>query len=78
MELPDAENEGLKNKMAGMEDRNMGDDGYSAVDGLGDEEGKTDSLGNGYSESEMDQIDKDNAERKAQQKAQEEDGAQPC
>ena len=72
MELPDAENEGLKNKMAGMEDRNMGDDGYSAVDGLGDEEGKTDSLGNGYSESEMDQIDKDNAERKAQQKAQEE------
>lgn len=72
MELPDAENEGMKNKMAGMEDRNMGDDGYSAVDGLGDEEGKTDSLGNGYSESEMDQIDKDNAERKAQQKAQEE------
>lgn len=58
--------------MAGMEDRNMGDDGYSAVDGLGDEENKGDSLGNGYSESEMDQIDKDNAERKAQQKAQEE------
>lgn len=72
MELPDAENEGLKDKMAGMEDRNMGDDGYSAVDGLGDEENKGDSLGNGYSESEMDQIDKDNAERKAQQKAQEE------
>jgi hypothetical protein len=72
MELPDAENEGMKDKMAGMEDRNMGDDGYSAVDGLGDEEGKADSLGNGYSESEMDQIDKDNAERKAQQKAQEE------
>lgn len=72
MELPDAENEAMKDKMAGMEDRNMGDDGYSAVDGLGDEENKSDSLGNGYSESEMDQIDKDNAERKAQQKAQEE------
>ena len=72
MELPDAENEAMKDKMAGMEDRNMGDDGYSAVDGLGDEENKGDSLGNGYSESEMDQIDKDNAERKAQQKAQEE------
>lgn len=72
MELPDAENEAMKDKMAGMEDRNMGDDGYSAVDGLGDEENKGDSLDNGYSESEMDQIDKDNAERKAQQKAQEE------
>jgi hypothetical protein len=72
MELPDAENEGMKDKMAGMEDRDMDEDGYSAVDGLGDEEGKHDSLGNGYSESEMDQIDKDNAERKAQQKAQEE------
>ena len=75
MELPDAENEGLKDKMAGMEDRNMGDDGYSAVDGLGDEENKGDSLGNGYSESEMDQIDKDNAERKAQQKAQQSQGS---
>src|SRR5574344_2567799 len=71
MELPDAENEGMKDKMAGMEDRDMDEDGYSAVDGLGDEEGKHDSLGNGYSESEMDQIDKDNAERRAQQKAQE-------
>jgi conjugative transposon TraM protein len=72
MELPDADNQAMKDKMAGMEDRGMGEDGYSAVDGLGDDEEKKDSLGNGYSESEMDQIDKDNADRVAQQKAQEE------
>ena len=49
MELPDADNQAMKDKMAGMEDRGMGEDGYSAVDGLGDDEEKKDSLGNGYS-----------------------------
>lgn len=71
MELPDPANEDMKDKMAGMEDRNMGEDGYSAVDGLGEESQAKDSLGNGYNEGELDQIDKDNAERHAQQKAQE-------
>lgn len=72
MELPDADNQAMKDKMAGMEERGMGEGGYSAIDGLGNDEDKKDSLGNGYSESEMDQIDRDNAERMAQQKAQEE------
>lgn len=72
MELPDADNQAMKDKMAGMEERGMGEGGYSAIDGLGSDEDKKDSLGNGYSESEMDQIDRDNAERMAQQKAQEE------
>lgn len=72
MELPDADNQAMKDKMAGMEERGMGEGGYSAIDGLGNDEAKKDSLGNGYSESEMDQIDRDNAERMAQQKAQEE------
>lgn len=71
MELPDPANEEMKDKMAGMEDRNMGEDGYSAVDGLGEEGENKDSLGNGYNEGELDRIDKDNAERRAQQKAQE-------
>ena len=71
MELPDPANEDMKDKMAGMEDRNMGEDGYSAVDGLGEETQAKDSPGNGYNEGELDQIDKDNAERRAQQKAQE-------
>ena len=71
MELPDPANEEMKDKMAGMEDRNMGEDGYSAVDGLGEDGENKDSLGNGYNEGELDQIDKDNAERRAQQKAQE-------
>lgn len=72
MELPDADNQAMKDKMAGMEERDMGEGGYSAIDGLGNDDEKKDSLGNGYSESEMDQIDRDNAERMAQQKAQEE------
>ncbi|MDR0185316.1 conjugative transposon protein TraM [Prevotella brunnea] len=72
MELPDADNQGMKDKMTSMGDRGMGEDGYSAIDGLGNEEAAKDSSGNGYSESEMDQIDKDNADRIAQQKAQEE------
>lgn len=72
MELPDADNQGMKDKMASMGDRGMGEDGYSAIDGLGNEDAAKDSSSNGYSESEMDQIDKDNADRIAQQKAQEE------
>ena len=72
MELPDADNQGMKDKMASMGDRGMGEDGYSAIDGLGNEDAAKDSSSNGYSESEMDQIDKDNAARIAQQKAQEE------
>ena len=43
MVLPNAESEEMKNKMAGMEDMNMGVDGYSAVDGLGDDQEKKDS-----------------------------------
>lgn len=72
MELPDADNQAMKDKMASMGDRGMGEDGYSAIDGLGNDEETKDSSGNGYSEGEMDQIDKDNADRIAQQKAQEE------
>lgn len=72
MELPDADNQAMKDKMASMGDRGMGEDGYSAIDGLGNEDAAKDSSSNGYSESEMDQIDKDNADRIAQQKAQEE------
>lgn len=72
MELPDADNQAMKDKMASMGDRGMGEGGYSAIDGLGNDEETKDSSGNGYSEGEMDQIDKDNADRIAQQKAQEE------
>lgn len=72
MELPDADNQAMKDKMASMGDRGMGEDGYSAIDGLGIDEQEKDSSGNGYSEGELDQIDKDNADRIAQQKAQEE------
>ena len=72
MELPDADNQAMKDKMASMGDRGMGEDGYSAIDGLGIDEQEKDSSGNGYSEGELNQIDKDNANRIAQQKAQEE------
>lgn len=68
MELPDADNQAMKDKMASMGDRGMGEDGYSAIDGLGIDEQEKDSSGNGYSEGELNQIDKDNANRIAQQK----------
>jgi len=42
MELPDADNQGMKDKMASMGDRGMGEDGYSAIDGLGNEEAAKD------------------------------------
>ena len=71
--LPDADAAAMKDKMAAMDDRYDNDDAYSAVNGFKiDSDDKKDSLNNGYSESELDQIDKDNAARKEQEEAQRE------
>ena len=72
MSLPDPDAEAMKDKMTAMDDRFNTDDAYSAVNGFDTEEDGKDSLGNGYSESELDEIDRDKAERKAQEDAQRE------
>lgn len=72
MELPEAKNEDMEGKMAGMENRMADGDAYTAVDGLGEDQESKDSVNTGYTESELDNIDKANAERTKQQKDQEE------
>ena len=72
MSLPDPDAEAMKDKMTAMDDRFNTDDAYSAVNGFDTEGNGKDSLDNGYSESELDEIDRDKAERKAQEDAQRE------
>lgn len=70
--LPDPDSVAMKDKMTAMDDRFNTDDAYSAINGFDHDDESKDSLSNGYSESELDQIDRDNAERKAQEDAQRE------
>ena len=71
MSLPDAREGGISDKMSALNDRLTEDGAYTAVDGIGDEEEQKDSTNSGYSEAEMKDIDKTNAERQRQQKAME-------
>ena len=71
MSLPDAREGGISDKMSALNDRLTEDGAYTAVDGIGDDEQQKDSTRSGYSEAEMDDIDKTNAERQRQQKAME-------
>lgn len=71
--FPAADAAAMKDKMTAMDDRYDADNAYSAVSGFDIyTEDKKDSLENAYSESELDQIDKDQAARKAQEDAQRE------
>lgn len=67
MSLPDAQGSGLDSKMAEMGKRFSDSDAFTAIGALGDEKEAMDSTGHGYSESEMDKIDRENAERQRQQ-----------
>lgn len=71
MTIPDANVKEMDGKMAAMNGRLAGD-AYTAVDGIGEDKEKKDSINNGYSESDLDRIDRDNADRIRQQQAQEE------
>lgn len=71
MSLPDARETGISDKMSALNDRMSDDGAYTAVDGIGDEEEQKDSTRSDYTEAEMDDIDKTNAERRRQQKAME-------
>ncbi len=70
MSLPDARSDGLDSKMTAM-DKNFSDRGaFSAVNGIGDDVVQKDTTGSGYNEEELARIQQANAERLAQQEAE--------
>ncbi|WP_279170219.1 conjugative transposon protein TraM, partial [Prevotella denticola] len=69
--LPTAANDEMGDKMAEMNKRYNEDDAASAVNGIGEDQGQQDSLGNGYQEHELDEIDRQNAINAQRQKEME-------
>ena len=63
MSLPDADTQQMAGKLSEMEKAEWDDDAYTAVYGLDPEGEQRDSVSHGYSEAELDQIDRYNAER---------------
>ncbi len=72
MSLPDARTEEFDGKMAAMTRNFSEGDAYTAIDGLGDELEQKDTTGSGYNENELSEIDRVNAARMRQIKAQQE------
>lgn len=68
MSLPGAANEEMGDKMSEMNKRFDEEDAATAVGGLGEEEQQGDTLGNGYREHELDEIDRQNALNSQKQK----------
>ena len=65
--MPEPAGDGLRGKFAAMEDNLLRGDGYTAINALGEEEtGEADDE-NVYSESEMDRIDKEKAQKKREE-----------
>ena len=65
--MPEPAGDGLHGKFAEMEDNLLRGDGYTAINALGEEEtGEADDE-NVYSESEMDRIDKEKAQKKREE-----------
>jgi hypothetical protein len=65
--MPEPAGDGLHGKFAAMEDNILRGDGYTAINALGEEEQGESDDENVYSESEMDRIDKEKAEKKRQE-----------
>lgn len=59
--LPTAANDEMGDKMTEMNKRYNEEEAASAVNGIGEDQGQQDSLGNGYQEHELDEIDRQNA-----------------
>ena len=64
--MPEPAGDGLCGKFAAMEDNLLRGDGYTAIGALGDETADDDEE-NVYSESEMDRIDKEKAQKKREE-----------
>ena len=71
MSLPDARNEGVGSKLDEMNKHFSEDGAYTAIGALGDDKEAADSTMSGYSESELNDIDAENAKRMRKQKKQE-------
>ena len=71
MSLPDARNEGVGSKLDEMNKHFSEDGAYTAIGALGDDKEAADSTMSGYSESELNDIDAENAKRLRKQKEQE-------
>lgn len=71
MSLPDARNEGMGSKLEEMNKHFSEDGAYTAIGALGDDKEVVDSTMSGYSESELNDIDAENAKRMKKQKEQE-------
>ena len=71
MSLPDARNEGVGSKLDEMNKHFSEDGAYTAIGALGDDKEAADSTMSGYSESELNDIDAENAKRMKKQKEQE-------
>ena len=64
--MPEPAGDGLRGKFAAMEDNLLRGDGYTAISALGDETAGDDEE-NVYSESEMDRLDKEKAQKKREE-----------
>ena len=65
--MPEPAGDGLHGKFAEMEDNLLRGDGYTAINALGEEDQGDSQDENVYSESEMDRIDKEKAEKKREE-----------
>lgn len=70
--LPEADARQLEDKLTSMDKVGLGDDNYTGIGALGQEEIEEESVSQGYSESELDQIDKINAQREQEAREREE------
>lgn len=70
--LPEADEQSMDDKLATMDKADWSGDSYTGVDRLGEEEKENEEVSQGYTESELDQIDKRNADaiRAAREKAE--------
>lgn len=69
--LPEADSYGLEDKLSEM-NKSAWEEGYTAVNELGQEEEEKDEAKHGYTEAELDRLDKEKAEREREAKAKEE------
>ena len=70
--LPEADEQAMDDKLATMDKTDWSGDSYTGVDRLGEEEKENEEVSQGYTESELNQIDKRNADatRAANEKAE--------
>lgn len=69
-ELPEADGQEMEGKLAAMDKVDWSDEAYTGVERLGEEEQKTEETSQGYSEDELNEIDRRNAKRKHDEQEQ--------